>query len=140
MSILTYLDAGVLIWFGKSDNPTKRLTAVNILADPNRVFIASRFLKLELLTQPLYFGREKEVRDYLAFFKAVSGWAEKKASLTKIMDLAEQKATQYNLGALDALHIACALVSGVEELITTEKPTKPLCRVTDLTVISIYTS
>jgi len=38
------------------------------------------------------------------------------------------------LAGMDALHVAAAKDAGVTEFITVEKPTKPLFRVTGLTV------
>jgi hypothetical protein len=39
---------------------------------------------------------------------------------------------------MDALHIAAAISVGAEEFITTEKPTKPMYRVTDIKVVSLF--
>lgn len=38
--------------------------------------------------------------------------------------------TEYDLGALDALHVAAAEVGVVDQFVTTEKPSKPLHWVT----------
>ncbi|ACK71220.1 conserved hypothetical protein [Gloeothece citriformis PCC 7424] len=53
------------------------------------------------------------------------------------MQLAQDVAAKYGLGALDALHIACAISVEADEFITTEKTTKPLHRVREIQVISI---
>ncbi|MGB6294707.1 MAG: hypothetical protein WBF90_00825 [Rivularia sp. (in: cyanobacteria)] len=45
---------------------------------------------------------------------------------------------EYGLAAMDALHIAPALSLDVEEFITTEKPTKPMFRVSGIQIISIF--
>ncbi len=47
-------------------------------------------------------------------------------------------ACKYGLAAMDALHIAAAISVGAEEFITTEKPTKPMYRVTGLKVVSLF--
>ncbi len=47
-------------------------------------------------------------------------------------------ACKYGLAAMDALHIAAALSVDAEEFVTTEKPTKPMFRVTSIQVISIF--
>ncbi|WP_334951383.1 hypothetical protein [Nostoc sp.] len=39
---------------------------------------------------------------------------------------------------MDALHVAAALSVGAEELVTTEKRTKPMHRVTSINVVSIF--
>ncbi len=46
-------------------------------------------------------------------------------------------ACKYGLSAMDALHIAAAISVGAEEFIITEKPTKPMYRVTGLKVVSL---
>ncbi len=61
-------------------------------------------------------------------------WA--KAEESVIAD-AFQEACQLSLSAIDALHVAAALSVNAEELITTEKPSKPIHRVTKIKVISI---
>ena len=38
---------------------------------------------------------------------------------------------------MDALHVAAAVVAGVDELITLEKPEKPICKVTEVPVRSL---
>lgn len=48
-----------------------------------------------------------------------------------------QVACQYGLAALDALHVAAALSVGAEELVTTERKTKPMYRVTGIQITSI---
>jgi hypothetical protein len=54
--------------------------------------------------------------------------------------LAQKYAKKFDLGALDALHIAAAVLVEANEFITTEKPKKPLHMVKDVKVISIYRS
>jgi hypothetical protein len=39
---------------------------------------------------------------------------------------------------MDALHIAAALSTGAEEFLTTEKKTKPMFRISNINVISIF--
>jgi hypothetical protein len=51
---------------------------------------------------------------------------------------AETIAARYGLAGPDALQIAAAIRLGVEEFVTTEKPGKPMFRVKELKVISIY--
>lgn len=61
-------------------------------------------------------------------------WA--KAGESVIAD-AFHEACRFGLSAIDALHVAAALSVNAEELITTEKPSKPMHRVTKIKVISI---
>jgi hypothetical protein len=39
---------------------------------------------------------------------------------------------------MDALHIAAAIEAKADELVTTEKSTKPMHRVTEVKVVSLY--
>jgi predicted nucleic acid-binding protein len=43
----------------------------------------------------------------------------------------------YGLAAMDALHVAAALQIQADELITTEKQTKPMHRVREIQIVSI---
>jgi predicted nucleic acid-binding protein len=46
-------------------------------------------------------------------------------------------AQEHGLSAIDALHIAAAIATGAEEFITTEKPGKPIYRVSSINVIAL---
>ncbi|WP_292873330.1 hypothetical protein [Nostoc sp. LPT] len=61
-------------------------------------------------------------------------WA---TDLEQIMQNASQIACTYGLAAMDALHVAAALQIKADQLITTEKPTKPMHQVTEIQIISI---
>lgn len=50
---------------------------------------------------------------------------------------AYQLACTYGIAAMDALHVAAALQIKADELITTEKPTKPMHRVKEIQIISL---
>jgi hypothetical protein len=52
--------------------------------------------------------------------------------------IADEQARQYGLGALDAFHIAAAYLLGADELVTTEKPRKPMYRSQLVRVIYLY--
>lgn len=121
----TFIDAGVLVAAarGKGDLATQ---AMRILDDPNREFVGSPFLKLEILPKPIYEKRREEAEFYEAFFDAVSYRAD---SVEDIVRNAYVEACTYGLGAMDALHVAAATSVGAEELITTEKEGKPIHRV-----------
>ena len=107
---------------------------MQILDDPNREFVASPFLKLEVLPKAVYNRQQAEVDFYEAFFAACTLWAE---SLNTIVAEAQQQANTLGLGAVDALHVAAAISVSADELVTTEKPSKPIHRVTGVRVISI---
>ena len=65
----------------------------------------------------------------------MSYWAD---DLEKVMQDAYNIGCKYGLAAMDALHIAAALSLDAREFITTEKPTKPMFRVSGIKIISIF--
>lgn len=132
---LTYLDSGVLIaLFRASDNLAFK--AQTIVDDSTRIFASSDFVKLETLSKAIFHKQIDEVEFYSVFFDMCNVWAN---DLNTIFKLAEDLASKYGLNALDALQIASGISVNAEEFITTEKPTKPLHRVTDIKVISLIT-
>lgn len=129
----TYIDSGVLIAVARASE--KMATkALAILDDPNRELISSPFVKLEVLSKAIYHRQQEEIEFYEGFFASCSFWAD---DLDSIVQLAQNIAIQYGIGALDALHVACAISVSADELITTEKITKPIHRVREVQVISI---
>ena len=124
--LLTFVDASVLIY--AAVKPTsitfpRRLRALQVLGDPDRDFIASEYLRLEVLPVARYFSKSKEVRFYETFFSSVATWIDPVDIITPAYSLA----SQYGLGALDALHVAAATHAGAE-LVSAERPTKPIYR------------
>jgi predicted nucleic acid-binding protein len=63
--------------------------------------------------------------------------AFRQTDIDQITQDAYQLACIYGLAAMDTLHVAAALLLKVDELLTTEKPTKPIHRVTGIQIISI---
>lgn len=131
--IKTYLDSGVLILAFRTNALGSR-QAMQILDDANREFVASPFVKLETLPKAQYQQQQEEVAFYETYFKAVRIWAE---DMAQILPVAHEVAAQYGLAAMDALHVAAALTAKAEEIITTEKSTKPMHRVAGIRVVSL---
>ena len=129
----TFVDAGVLIAAarGKDDIAAQ---AVKILDDPNREFVASPFLKLEVLPKAVYEKRLDEVEFYETFFSAVAFWADSVEDITRN---AYGEACKFGLNAMDALHVAAAVSLEAKDLITTEKAAKSIHRVNSINVLSI---
>lgn len=132
--IKTFLDSGVLIAAART-NDIMAIKAIEILDDSQRKLATSLFVKLEILPKAVYHQQQGEIKFYEAFFTNCSLWAD---DLPTIIKLAQNLANQFGLGALDALHIASALSINCDEFITTEKPNKPLHRVSGIKVISIF--
>lgn len=130
---LTFIDAGVLIAASRGDSEQSK-KAISVLDDPSREFISSLFVKLEVLPKAVYNKKKHEAEFYNAFFDSVSLWAD---DLDLIVKMANQKASEMGLAAMDSLHLAAAISSGAEELVTTERPSKPIFRTKDIQVVSI---
>ncbi len=124
--ILTFVDASVLIY--AATKPTaatfaRRLRALQVLSDPDREFVTSQFLRLEVMPIATYFNKQREMSFYEKFFAAVTQWADP----TLLLAPAHAIACQFGLGALDALRIAAADCFAAE-FISAERATKPTYR------------
>ena len=70
-----------------------------------------------------------------SYFAEVSEWiCTDDAQVQQALSLAGR----YDLGSMDALHIAAAVSGNVDEFVTLEKPSKPMCQITEINVISLY--
>jgi predicted nucleic acid-binding protein len=58
--------------------------------------------------------------------------------LEQVLIRGDREARESGLGAMDALHVAAAVLAGATELITDEKPDKSIHRTQSIKVISIY--
>lgn len=124
--ILTYVDSSILIQaVARSTAGTfaRRMRALQILNDPDRSFVSSSFLKLEVLPKARWFNKKREIEFYEKFFRGVENWAPDADLISPALDLA----TEYGLGALDALHIIAAKHFEAE-FVSAERPTKPIYR------------
>ena len=130
----TYVDANVLIAGFRGDDASGA-SALRVLGDAERVFVASDFLRLEVQPKPGFHGRRSELAFYSAFFDAVAEWVTPSPALTA---QAIALATRYDLTPLDALHVAAATIAAVDELVTLEKATKPMLRVSEIPEVSLY--
>lgn len=132
MGRLTFVDAGVLIAAARGTNAVHE-AAMQVLDDPECSFVSSPFVRLEVLPKALHNQRTDEAEFYETFFGEVARWSPVSAEL---VERAFNQAVQFGLSALDALHVASALESEADEIVTGEKPTG-LPRVTSLPVRTI---
>ena len=58
--------------------------------------------------------------------------------INQIILNAYQEATQYGLGAMDALHIASAVFLNATEFITSEKNNKSILRTPSIQIVSLH--
>ena len=120
--ILTFVDAGVLIAAARGNNKLA-LKAMAILDDPDRQFVSSKFVQLEVLPKSVYHKNQAEVDFYEIFFNSVHTWVD---ISNQLLEDAYVQACEHGLSAIDALHMAAAIAVNVDELITTEKSGKPI--------------
>jgi hypothetical protein len=73
---LTYLDSGVLI-AAVREEPIVRDRVSALLVDPDRTFVSSAFVRLEVLPKATYHRRRDEVRFYDLFFERVDASADR---------------------------------------------------------------
>jgi len=130
----TYVDAGVLIAATRGIEPISQ-RAMHILDDPERAFVSSMFVKLEVLPKAVYHHQEVETLFYQTFFEGVAIWAD---DFVQIAQKAYEEACDSGINALDALHVAAAASIHADELITSERLTKPIHRAKSVRVISIH--
>ena len=131
---ITFIDSGVLVTASRGIEELSEL-AIAILESADREFASSEFIKLEVLPKAVYHRQNNEVEFYNTFFDAVTYWAN---DLNCIIQDSHNIACHYGLAAMDALHIAAAISVGAEEFVTTEKPTKPMYRVTDIKIVYLF--
>jgi predicted nucleic acid-binding protein len=131
--IKTFVDANILLlaWRGEA---ALRMKAATVLTDINRHFISSDFVRLELLPKALYHKNQAEQLVYEMFFNRVQEWVD---DTEQIVAEGLKVGARYGLNALDALHVAAALLAGADEFVTAERPTSPLSRVQGMTVVSL---
>ncbi len=129
----TFLDAGVLIE-GARSRASLATPVMRIIDDPEREFVVSSFLELEVLPKAIFNRKTFEVEFYQLYFQA----AQVRIAVDEVlMKAAAERAARLGLNAVDAVHLEAAIAAGAGEFYTTEKPTKPLFRETALRVIAI---
>ncbi|MGH8563859.1 MAG: type II toxin-antitoxin system VapC family toxin [Gammaproteobacteria bacterium] len=131
--IRTFVDSGVLIAAVCGTEEVAN-EAMEILDDPRRAFITSDFVRLEVMPKAVYHKKEGEIEFYKAFFQEARRTIRASKAL---VSRAHDKACRFGLAAVDALHVAAAEKGGSDELITTEKKSKPLFRVHGIRVTTI---
>ncbi|MBW4442097.1 MAG: PIN domain-containing protein [Plectolyngbya sp. WJT66-NPBG17] len=131
--IRTYLDSGVLFSAARETDAFSE-KALEVLEDENRNFASSLFVRLEVLPKAICYRRANEAQFYQEYFEAVQYWANDVATL---IEDGYQIACKHGLSVIDALHVAAALAVGADELVTTERSTKPMHHVRKIRVVSM---
>jgi predicted nucleic acid-binding protein len=129
----TFVDSNVLITAFQGTNEVWQ-KAMEIIDDPEREFIVSDYLKLEVVPQPTFHQRHSEIQFMQTFLDSATVYARANGQIT---NEALTLACRYSLGAMDALHAGTAILLKADELITLEKPEKPLCQIKEIQVVSL---
>lgn len=130
----TYIDANVLIAAFRGEEKVAE-RALKVLDDPDRALVVSDYLRLEVLPKPRFHNKQEEVEFMQAVFENA---AEKVSTSDELTERAVELASRYDMTPIDALHVGAAVLAGVDELVTMENPTKPMCRVSEVEVVSIH--
>jgi len=91
-------------------------------------------VRLEVLPKASFHRRAEEVSFYEDYFRSVDHWVEPG---TTLVESALALAQERGLSALDALHGAAALAANAAELVTTERRSRPIHRLTRIKVTTI---
>ena len=126
----TYIDAGVLIRAARGDE-TSSQAALTLLCDPEREFVSSVLVRLEVLPGA---REQSEIEFYETFFQQVAIWAPVDPYL---LTTAVEEATENGMPPLDAIHVVLAASTGCHELVTTEKAGAPVYATKRLPVVGL---
>ena len=129
-----YIDANVLIAAFQGEEQVAQ-RALHVLDDPTLKLVISDYLRLEVLPKPTFHKRQEEIDFMRAIFDGADESINTSPELTR---RALEFASKHNMSPIDALHVGAAATADVDELITMEKPTKPICRVKEVNVVSIH--
>lgn len=128
----TYVDTCVLIAAFKGKGELGR-RARDLLDDTQRTLVVSDPVRLEALPKARYHKQQEEVQFYEAVFSQAENIAWNESALREAYIIAEN----YGVAAMDAIHLAHAMVARVDEFVSAEKPTKPMFRVQNIPMRSI---
>jgi predicted nucleic acid-binding protein len=132
--VLTYIDSGVLIAAARGE-PAIAEVALSFLYDPLREYVTSDFVRIELLPKSIFYGRTEETRFYQTFL--LGPRIHRVRISDALIEYALAEGCKTGISGMDAIHIACAVLSGAQELITIEKANKPIHRTKLIKVVSI---
>jgi hypothetical protein len=131
---VTYIDSGVLIFAAKGTTAAAAL-ALPFLGDPNREYVTSDYVRLEILPKATFHKHAAELAFYNLFFTTATRSIPTSEALLKY---ALEEACKTGIHGIDAVHIACAVFAGAEEFITSEKTNRPIHRTKLVKVVSIF--
>jgi len=121
--IRTFVDADVLIAVTNLTDAVVFERIEKVLYDERREFVCNDFLRLEVLPKPTRNKRQASVDFCEKYFRNCAHHVETNRAL---LEAAYVEACRLGLSATDAIHLASAHAAQAQELITLEKPTKPM--------------
>ena len=132
----SFPDSGVLIEAARGATGLGAKLALYYLADPDRIYLTSAFVRLETVPKAAYTGRAAESRFYEDFFRdRRTVWCR---DWNRMLELADEESQRIGLSAMDAIHVATAHLLGADELVTTESKKKAIHRTALVKVVSLY--
>lgn len=102
---------------------TTLLQSRKVLKDERREFIANDFLRLEILPKPTRNKQQISI-DFCEKYLALC--AHRVETSSALLETAFAEACRLGLSPIDAIHLAAAHAANADELVTLEKPTKPM--------------
>jgi len=133
VAVLTYIDSGVLIAAARGEREIAEV-ALSFLYDPLREYVTSDFVRIELLPKSVFHRRVEETEFYTAFLQTCIHRVQTSDAL---IEFALEEGCKTGISGIDAIHVACAVLSGAQELITVEKANKPIHRTRLIKVVTI---
>lgn len=121
----TFLDSNVLMAAFKGEHVCHQ-AAMAVIDDPEREFVVSDLVRLELIPKATFHKQVDELQFYEEVFKSAAAVGSTDAlTIAKATDLA----ATFNLNAFDACLAINAIALNAVEFVTAEKPTKPLFQI-----------
>ena len=126
-----YIDSGVVLTAWRGDERLKR-AARAFLSRLDRTLVASSLMRLETWPKAAYRANLEELSFFNSIFYSIDEWIPIEDAL---IEAAIELGRHYDIVNLDALHAAAAIRGGADRFVTTERPGKPLYRLTEVKVV-----
>jgi predicted nucleic acid-binding protein len=133
----TFVDSGVLIR-ALCGEPADAARAFAVLEDPDREFVSSDVVELEVAAKSIYSKNAGAMAFHQTYF---GGLAALDRTDSRSVPEAFAIAKDYGVRGFDAMLVAAAIRLRADDFVTTEKPTKALFRIPSsiVKVVTIHT-
>ena len=118
-----FVDSGVLIAAARGEAAVRQ-AAIQLLTDPTHVFLTSPFIYLETVPKARFGQRELELALYRTYFDHAQSFDDLPMIFQKALSISEED----GVGPMDSLHVAAAILSEADMLVTTENRGKSIYR------------